>query len=262
MRSLDQKNKYPVKSLVKALRILDVLAERPTGFGITELSEALDIGKSTVHRLLATLKEEGYVAAHPAGSRYILGGRIGRLGQQLSDQYQLLTFGVPIIRLLATDHNETVNLAVLEGTEIVYIAGEESRETLRNHFLLGSRAPAHATALGKVCLSALAPEEIRRRYKGVKLIQLGPKTIKTFSGLLEELSAVREAGFAYDDEESGPGIYCIAVPVRLFSGGPAVGLSFALPKPRITPTRRLAMRNALLLGSQQLSRQLGYEAEK
>jgi DNA-binding IclR family transcriptional regulator len=169
---------------------------------------------------------------------------------------------VPVIRRLARDHNETVNLAVLEGTEIVYIAGEESRETMRNHFLLGSRAPAHATALGKVCLSTLAPEEIRRRYKGVKLTPLGPKTIKTFSALLEELSAVREAGFAYDDEESGPGIYCIAVPVRLFPGGSAVGLSFAMPKPRINPTRRLAMRNALLLGSDQISNQLGYRAEK
>jgi IclR family KDG regulon transcriptional repressor len=262
MRRAASKNKYPVKSLVKALRILDVLAERPAGFGITELSEALHIGKSTVHRLLATLKEEGYVVTHPEGSRYILGGRIARLGQQLSDQYQLLTFGVPVIRRLARDHNETVNLAVLEGTEIVYIAGEESRETMRNHFLLGSRAPAHATALGKVCLSTLAPEEIRRRYKGVKLTPLGPKTIKTFSALLEELSAVREAGFAYDDEESGPGIYCIAVPVRLFPGGPAVGLSFAMPKPRINPTRRLAMRNALLLGSDQISNQLGYRAEK
>jgi DNA-binding IclR family transcriptional regulator len=75
MRRAASKNKYPVKSLVKALRILDVLAERPAGFGITELSEALHIGKSTVHRLLATLKEEGYVVTHPEGSRYILGGQ-------------------------------------------------------------------------------------------------------------------------------------------------------------------------------------------
>jgi IclR family transcriptional regulator, KDG regulon repressor len=261
MRHASSKNKYPVKSLVKALRILDVLAERPAGFGITDLSESLQIGKSTVHRLLATLKEEGYVVMHPASSRYILGGRIARLGQQLSDQYQLLTFGVPVIRRLAREHNETVNLVVLEGTEIVYIAGEESRETLRNHFLLGARAPAHATAVGKVCLSTLAVEEIRQRYKGAKLLQIGPKTIKTLSGLLEELSAVREAGFAYDDEESGPGIYCIAVPVCFFPGGLAVGLSFAMPKPRMTPARRLIMRNALLQGSAQISQQLGYSAD-
>src|ERR1700677_1065725 len=140
MRRAASKNKYPVKSLVKALRILDVLAERPAGFGITELSEALQMGKSTVHRLLATLKEEGYVVPHPAGSRYILGGRIARLGQRFSDPYQLATFGEPSVLRLAREHNETVNLAILEGTEIVYVAGEESRETLRNHVLLGSRA--------------------------------------------------------------------------------------------------------------------------
>jgi DNA-binding IclR family transcriptional regulator len=258
MRRAASKNKYPVKSLVKALRILDVLAERPGGFGITELSEELQIGKSTVHRLLATLKEEGYVLTHPGGSRYILGGRVARLGQQFSDPYQLVTFGEPTVRRLAREYNETVNLAVLDRTEMVYIAGEESRETLRNHVLLGSRAPAHATALGKVCLSTLAPEEVRRRYKGVKLPAQGPNTIKTLSGLLEELSAVREAGFAYEDEESGPGIFCIAVPVRLFAGGPVAALSFAMPRPRITPARRLTMRNALLQASEHLSNQLGY----
>jgi DNA-binding IclR family transcriptional regulator len=258
MRSASSKNKYPVKSLAKALRILDLLAERPTGFGITDLSESLQIGKSTVHRLLATLKEEGYVVMHPENSRYILGGKIARLGQQLSDQYQLVTFGMPVIRRLAREHNETVNLVILEGTEIVYIAGEESRETLRNHVLLGVRAPAHATAVGKVCLSSLTVEEIRQRYKGAKLTQIGPKTIKTLSALLEELSAVREAGFAYDDEESGSGIYCIAVPVRSFPGGLPAGLSFAMPKPRMTPARRLIMRNALLQGSAQISQQLGY----
>jgi IclR family transcriptional regulator, KDG regulon repressor len=261
MRRASSENKYPVKSVVKALRILDVLAERPAGFGITELSEALQIGKSTVHRLLATLRAEGYVVMHPSSSHYILGGRIARLGQQLSDQYQLLTFGAPVIRRLAREHNETVNLVVLEGTEIVYIAGEESRETLRNHFLLGARAPAHATAVGKVCLSTLPVEEIRQRYQKVKLAPLGPKTIKTFSRLLEELSAVREAGFAYDDEESGPGIYCIAVPLRFFPGGLAVGISFSLPKSRITPTRRLLLRNALLQASAQISEQLGYSAD-
>jgi DNA-binding IclR family transcriptional regulator len=261
MRRATSENKYPVKSLVKALRILDVLAERPAGFGITELSEALHIGKSTVHRLLATLKEEGYVVLHPSSSQYILGGRIARLGQQLSDQYQLLSFGAPVIRRLAREHNETVNLVVLEGTEIVYIAGEESRETLRNHFLLGARAPAHATAVGKVCLSTLTVEEVRQRYQKVKLTPIGPKTIKTLSRLLEELSATREAGFAYEDEESGPGIYCIAVPVRFFPGGLAVGISFAMPKSRITPSRRLILRNALLQGSAQISQQLGYAAD-
>jgi IclR family transcriptional regulator, KDG regulon repressor len=260
MRRPPSRNKYPVKSLIKALRILDVLAERPAGFGITDLSEALQIGKSTVHRLLATLKDEGYVVMHPSSSRYILGGRIARLGQQLSDQYQLLTFGVPVIRRLAREHNETVNLVVLEGTEIVYIAGEESRETLRNHFLLGARAPAHATAVGKVCLSTLGAEEVRQRYKGVKLTQIGPRTIRTLSRLLEEVSAVREAGFAYEDEESGPGIYCIAVPVQYFPGGLAVGLSFAMPKSRITPARRLTLRNALLQGSAEISRQVGYSS--
>src|SRR5580692_755521 len=112
MKTIPDGNKYPVKSLVKALHILDQLAKKPGGCGITDLSNTLKIGKSTVHRLLSTLKEEGYVVIHPANSRYILGGRIAKLAQQLSDQYQLLTFGAPVIRRLAREHNETVNLVV------------------------------------------------------------------------------------------------------------------------------------------------------
>jgi IclR family KDG regulon transcriptional repressor len=262
VRRTPSQNKYPVKSLVKALRILDLLAGKPGGCGITDLSEALQIGKSTVHRLLATLKQEGYVVIHPVTSRYILGGRVAKLGQQLSAQHPLLTFGIPVIKQLVREHNETVNMAVLEGTEIVYIAGEECKETLRNHFILGGRVPAHGTALGKVCLSNLSAEEIRQRYKGVKLSPMGPQAITSIARLVEEAAAVRKAGFAYDNEESGSGIYCIAVPIWYFPNGLAAAISFSMPKLRMTAARRLALRNALLNSSAQLSQQLGYSADR
>ncbi len=261
MRRAASKNKYPVKSLVKALQILDALAKQPSGCGITELSEMLRIGKSTVHRLLATLKEEGYVVFHPVNSRYILGGRIAKLAQQLSEQSPLLTFGVPIIQRLAREYNETVNLAILEGTEVVYIAGEEGRELLRSHCVLGYRAAAHATALGKVCLSDLSDEEIHQCYGRVKrLAKTGPKTITSINKLLEEVSSVRKSGFAYDNEESGSGVYCIAAPIWDYSGRLVAALSFSLPKSRMTATRRPALREGLLRASGRLSEALGYFA--
>ena len=229
MRRPASKNKYPVKSLAKALHILDVLAERPAGFGITELSEALHIGKSTVHRLLATLKEEGYVVTHPAGSRYILGGRIARLGQQLSDQYQLLTFGVPVIHRWPGSTMRRLTWRFSKEPKLCTLLEKRAGRLCAIIFSWDRVHPRTPQPSAKCVYRALAPEEIRRRYKGVKLTPLGPKTIKTFSGLLEELSAVREAGFAYDDEESGPGIYCIAVPVRLFPGGPRWALVSPCP---------------------------------
>ena len=263
MQSNRYTNKYPVKSLIKALRILDVLAEKPSGCGITDLSKKLGIGKSSVHRLLATLKEEGYVVIHPANSRYILGGRIAKLGQQLSEQYPLLTFAPAVIQRLVREYNETVNLAILEGNEVVYIAGEESREILRSHFLLGYRAPAHATALGKMCLSDLADHEIRLRYKGLKtLSQAGPRTIANLEQLIGEMSTVRKAGFSYDNEESGYGVYCIAVPIRDSSGRLAAAISFSMPKPRMTPERRSILKDALLRASAELSEKLGFVAER
>ena len=263
MPSASYKSKYPVKSLVKALSILDVLAEQPSGYGITDLSARLKMGKSTVHRLLATLKEEGYVAIHPANSRYILGGRIAKLGQQLSQQHPLLTFAPPTIQSLTREYNETVNLAILEKTEVVYIAGEECSEMLRSHFLLGYRAPAHATAMGKMCLSDLSSDEIRLRYKGIKRLSLvGPRTIGTLERLLDELSSVRKLGVSYDNEESGSGVYCIAVPIRDFSGRCAAAISFSMPKQRMTPERRSILKSALLMASADLSRMLGFVSDK
>ena len=262
MKTIPDGNKYPVKSLVKALHILDQLAKKPGGCGITDLSNTLKIGKSTVHRLLSTLKEEGYVVIHPANSRYILGGRIAKLAQQLSQQYPLLTFAPSIIQRLVSGYNETVNLAILEGTEVVYIAGEECKEMLRSHFILGYRAPAHATALGQMCLSDLTDHEIGLRYKGEKsLPQVGPRTIGDVKGLIGEMPAVRKAGFAYDNEESGSGIYCIAVPIRQSSGRLAAAISFSTPKSRVTPERKVILRDALLKAGAELSQMLGFVAD-
>lgn len=259
MPSVSSKSRYPVKSLIKALHILDVLAEESSGYGISELSAKLKIGKSTVHRLLATLKEEGYVVIHPANSRYILGSKIAELGQQLSEQHPLLTFAPRILQSLAREYNETVNLAVLEKTDVVYIAGEEGSEMLRSHFLLGYRAPAHSTALGKVCLSDLPVDEVRLLYKGVRrLTKVSPRTIGTLERLLEELSIVRKLGFSYDNEESGSGVYCIAVPIRDSSGRYIAAISFSAPKPRMTPDRKTILKEALLKASAELSGMLGF----
>jgi DNA-binding IclR family transcriptional regulator len=258
-RSPSNKSKYPVKSLIKALRILDVLAESSGGRGITEVSQALKLGKSTVHRLLATLKDEGFVLFDPVTSRYILGSRVAKLGHQVSRQNPLLTFGVPIVQRLARECNETANLGILEGTEVVYIAGEESREVLHNRFLMGYRAPAHSTALGKTCLSDLSMADILSLFKNTKRLQkVGLRTLETVKDLLAELEAVRQAGIAYDNEESGPGVRCIAAPVRDFSGKVVAALSLSMPKHRLTNERKSFFKGALLRATTELSGKLGY----
>ena len=114
-------NKYPVKSLRKALGVLTCLGKSDTGMTLTEISAAIKIGKSTVHRLLATLLDEDFVWLDPYSSRYILGAKVLQLSNQLSHQSILIRYGGPVLKRLATVVNETCNLGVLEGDQVHYL---------------------------------------------------------------------------------------------------------------------------------------------
>ena len=137
MKPAIRKNNKPVKSLIKALRILDALGDCPSGLGITQLSETLKAPKSTVHRLIATLETVGYTVFDPPTAKYMLGTKLARLGEQLSHQSSLLTFGVPILEELTRECGEASHLAIMEGTEVVYISREESKEPMRISYARG-----------------------------------------------------------------------------------------------------------------------------
>ncbi len=254
------KNGHEVKSLIKALRILDALGESPGGLGVTKLSQAFQAPKSTVHRLLTTLKSEGYVVFDPNTSRYLLGTRVAKLGEQLFQQSPVLTFGVATLEHLTRNYRETSLLAVLEGTDVVYsISREERKDPLRISFGMGYRAPAHCTALGKACLSGQSEAEILKLYKNRK--QLGrftPRTVINVKKLLSELSVVRKDGLAYDNEEYIPTVRCLAVPIRDFSSRVVGSIGLSTPKHRMTAARKAQFTKALLDASAELSEKLGF----
>src|SRR5258708_39507715 len=221
------KNKKPVKSLVKALRILNALGECSRGLGITDLSSSVKSPKSTVHRLVATMESAGYVIFDPLTTKSVLGCRLTRLGEQLNQQIPLQTFGVPALEQLTRECHEASHLAILQGTEIVYISQEESKEPVRISFNTGHRAPAHCTALGKVFLAGLSDGEILALYANKKkLVRLTPRTQTKLDDLLCEISAVRREGIACDGEEYMTGLACMAAPVRDFSSRTIAAIGF------------------------------------
>jgi IclR family KDG regulon transcriptional repressor len=248
----------PVKSLTKALRILDALGDSPRGLGIKELSDALKAPKSTVHRLIATLEAVGYAVFDLATAKYVLGSRVARLGEQLNHQSSLLTFGVPALEQLTRECREASHLAILEGTEVVYISREESKEPIRVSFGMGHRAPAHCTALGKAFLAALSDSEIRILYKSAKLEQLTPRTQTRLQDLLAEIAIVRKEGIAYDNEEYMPGLRCIAAPIKDFSSRTIAAMSLSMFKHKMTAERKAFFKEALFGASAELSEQLGF----
>jgi IclR family transcriptional regulator, KDG regulon repressor len=255
------KNKRPVKSLIKALRILDTLGDGIGGLGITDLSNVLKTPKSTVHRLVGTLETAGYVVFDPPTAKYSLGSRAGRLGEQLNRQSPLLTFGAAMLEWLTKECHEASHLAILQGTEVVYISHEESKEPVRISFGMGHRAPAHCTALGKVFLADLSDSEILMLYRNKKrLTKLTPQTTCNLDKLLAEIAIVRKEGIGYDNEEYTRGLRCLAAPIRDFTSRIVAAMSLSMFTHKMTAERRAFFKEALLHATSEVSEKLGFLA--
>jgi DNA-binding IclR family transcriptional regulator len=251
--------KYPVKSLAKALRLLDTLGNYEGGTSIAVLSKELKMGKSTVHRLLATLREFDLVWFDADTANYALGARILRWSDLLVRQNLLIRHGLPILRELVQACHETAYLAVLEGTEMVYVAQHETMERLRMNEAVGNRVPAHCTALGKAMLATLSEQDFYDLYRGTDTLKMvTPNSIADKRRLWEHLQKVRQDGVAYDFEENVVGGVCVGTVVRDYSGRPAAAMSISTPTQRLRGEKLLTFKEYLLAAAAKLSAELGY----
>jgi len=202
--------KYPIKVLNKSLSILEILLQQGSAMNMTELSDKLKLYPSTIHRILDTLKYRGYVEQDPHTQKYQLGLKALELGMAKLHQMDLVREATPYLRELVKQCNETVHLGVLEDGEVLYLAKEESSQTIRMISYVGKRAPLHCTSLGKVIL---ASAEERKKILGKKVFPRFTENTITDKGELEkELGKVREQGFALDREENEKDVRCVAAP--------------------------------------------------
>ena len=253
--------KYPVKSLAKALRLLDTLGNHENGTSIAVLSKDLKMGKSTIHRLLATLREFDLVWFDASTSNYALGARILRWGDLLVRQNLLVRHGLPILRELVQVCHETAYLAVREGVEVIYVAQHEILERLRMNEAVGNRVPAHCTALGKALLSTLAEEEFFELYRNVDTLKMvTPNSITDKRRLWDHLQKIRQDGVAYDFEENVIGGVCLGTVVRNHAGLPVAAMSVSTPTQRLRGEKLLTFKEHLLDAAGRLSAELGYQS--
>lgn len=231
-----------VKSAERALRLVELLSERePRSF--TELYRALDMPKSSLHALLASLTRHGWVA-DDGRDGVSLGYRARAMGLSGLDESDVVDLVSDVMAGLRGRLDETVHLARLDDGDVLYLASKFSRQALGVRFRPGRRMPAYATALGKALLAALPAPELAARLPG-ELVALTPSTLTSAAALAAELDRVRADGYAEDHEEGTVGLRCVAVALR-HDDLPLVALSCSVPVPRMTDAKRDAIVAALL----------------
>ena len=222
-----------LSSVTTALRLLKAFSEKDDEIGISTLSKRLGIAKSTVHRLAVTLVSEGMLEQDPESGKYRLGIALFGLGALVRRRMNVSTQARPYLFALREKTNETVHLAILDGSEIMYVYNLESSQAIRMRSDLGVRKPAYCTAEGQAIL-AFQPAETVERIIREGLLPRTPQTITDPARLMRALDTIRQRGCAIEDEESEIGMRCIAAPIRNDAGEVVAAVAVAGPASRLS----------------------------
>jgi DNA-binding IclR family transcriptional regulator len=251
-------SEYKVKSVERALHLLEIMADEKREVELTELCKKTHINTTTLYRLLQTLQSRGFIAQNPYTGRYRLGLKLLELGHAVTDQIELRRIALPFLEELTEKTGETANLVILDEGEAIYIEKVESSAPLRMLHRIGKQAPAHATGVGKVLLAALSSEKVTEIIKSKGLCKLTENTITSTENLQEELEKIRENGFAVDNEECEIGAKCIAAPIRDYTKQVVAAISISGPSARLSEPRLNELVKVVKETAYKVSQKIGY----
>nr|WP_309100011.1 IclR family transcriptional regulator [Fredinandcohnia onubensis] len=247
-----------VQSVGRALEILNILTQHPHGIGVTELSNRLDVAKSTTHRLLHTLLDFNFVTQDPVTEKYKLGTQILYISNYILENINIRDVAKAKIEELSRVTNETVHLCIHDNGEVVYVDKVESKRALRMHSRIGKRGLMHCTGVGKSILAYLDEKEVERILLSKGMEAYTSNTITSLEHMKRELETIRKNGYSLDNIENEDGIRCIAAPIFDHEQNPVAAISISGPESRVTMKR---IENELIeiitLTARRISRQLG-----
>jgi DNA-binding IclR family transcriptional regulator len=248
-----------VPAVSRALDVLELFLARAE-LSATEITERLGLPRTTVHELVTTLADRGYLTAVPAQPvRYRLGLPLFLLGSSFAERLDLAVEAQQVAARTAAECDETVHVALLEGTDVVYIAKVDSIHPVRMVSAVGRRLPAHCTAVGKMLLSGLTTEALDARYpRDRRLAAMTPHSLTSPAKLRTQVTRIRREGVAYDECESNDSVHCVAAPVHDRSGAMVAAMSISTPSIRWDETHRSEWTELVRSGAAALSRRLGH----
>lgn len=249
-----------VAAVEKTFAILTAIG-KANRIGVSELAEQIQQSKTTVHRLLQTLKQLGYVNQDPQTEHYHLTIRLFELGARALENTDLIKEADIEMRKIAEATRETVHLGALDEDMIIYIHKIDSEYGLRMASRIGRRNPLYSTAIGKILLAYMPEAEANKLLAHIHFTPSTAKTLANAQAVLNILPKIREQGYSEDNEEQEEGLVCIAVPVFDRFGRVIAGLSLSFPTLRCGADTKTHYIKLLKDGAAAISSRIGYNPE-
>jgi IclR family transcriptional regulator, pca regulon regulatory protein len=238
-------------TLAKGLAVMKAFGENRPSMTLSEAAELVGLSRATARRVLLTLSELGYV--EQTGREFALTPRVLELGFRYLSAQSWIDRAQPFMKAVSEELNESCSAAILQGTEIVYVARVATKRIMMSSISIGTRLPAFHTALGRIQLGYLEPSDLWARLRSIRLEAYTPSTITDMRALFERISEDRERGFSIVDEELEKGLRSIAVPLIGRSGRATAAFNISAHSNRTT---RNEMREIFLPKLREICRQI------
>jgi DNA-binding IclR family transcriptional regulator len=227
-----------------------------------ELQANLDLHKSTLYRLLEAMRAYGLIEHDEKSGKYYLGLKLFQLGMIAVERLEISECASSALEQLVEQTGETAHLCVLDGSEVVYVAKVESKQTLRMPSNIGRRNPAYCTGVGKAILAHVPEEQLKTYLTNTPLRAYTDRTVVDPTLLMKQLREVASRGYSVDDEEINEGLRCIGAPVRDYSGEVIAAVSIAGPTMRITKGKIPELARHVIGAADSLSEKLGFHSRE
>lgn len=247
-----------MKSLHKTLDIIDTIAENGP-VGIHDISVITGYPPPTIHRITSTLVERRYLRQDPATKRYLISLKFLALGTQVQEQFDVAAISRPHLQRLMIETEESANLAIQDGDEVVYLNHVKSEKSMLKIFTtLGARTPLYSTGVGKIFLSHWNKSDLDLYLQRTDRKPFTPNTLVNRDDILDDLARITAVGYAVDNEEMETGVRCVAAIVLDHIGKAIAAVSISGPALRIIPDRIENFAEKVKRCSLAISRELGY----
>lgn len=252
------KNANYVKSIIKGFAIIEALDEAgPLSIG--ELSKILLMDKATVHRLINTIKDIGYITQNLDTKKYSNSIKLFEIGQNVISKIGIFEAARPIIELLSSETGESINLGIIRDNKIVYVDKKEGKSPIKVSIKIGTSIPMHCTGMGKAVLSHMNEIERENIINHIEFIQYAKNTSMNKETLLILLDQCRQLGYSFDNEEYIDDLISFGAPIFNYKGSPIGAISISFPKSRFDEAEHGIIYPELIKdAAANISKQMGY----